>query len=60
MNNFVKENSTKWKENIFKKSGQAFDILGKPLMSGYLGGDFISFRPKVGEILNFEKIKNYH
>jgi hypothetical protein len=37
---------------------QAFDILGKPLMSGYLGGDFIIFRPKLGEILNFEKNKN--
>jgi hypothetical protein len=34
--------------------GQALDIVGEPLMSEYLGGVFINFRPKMGEILNFE------
>jgi hypothetical protein len=29
-------------------------IVGKPLMSGFLGDDFIIFAPKMGKILNFE------
>jgi hypothetical protein len=29
-------------------------IVGKALTSGFLGGDFVVFRPKVVEIVNFE------
>jgi hypothetical protein len=48
-----KKNSTKSKLNILEKLGQALDIVEKPLM-GLHRGDFIIFRPRVGEILNFE------
>jgi hypothetical protein len=30
------------------------DIIKKPLMNGFFEGDSLLFRPKVGEILNFE------
>jgi hypothetical protein len=31
-----------------------FSIVENPFMNGFLGGDFIIFRPKVGEILDFD------
>ncbi len=49
MNNFVKENSKKSKPKVVGKLGQTIDTTGKPLMSGFLGGDFMNFRPKVVE-----------
>jgi len=49
----VKKKFNKIKLNISEKLGQALDIVGKPLM-GLHRGDFIIFRPRVGEILNFE------
>jgi hypothetical protein len=29
-------------------------IVGKPLMSGFLGDDFVILAPRMGKILNFE------
>jgi hypothetical protein len=49
LNNFVKENSKKPKPKVLGKLGQTIGTTGKPLMSGFLGGDFMYFRPKVGE-----------
>jgi hypothetical protein len=33
--------------------GQALDIVGKLLMSGFLGGDFIVSKPKLGGDIEF-------
>jgi hypothetical protein len=33
--------------------GEALDIARESLMSGYLGGVFIIFRPKMGEDIEF-------
>jgi hypothetical protein len=30
--------------------GATFNIIGKLLMNGFLGSNFINFRPKVGDI----------
>jgi hypothetical protein len=38
---------------FFKKLRWAPTIVQKPLISGILGSDFVLFRPKVGEILNY-------
>ncbi len=48
-----KENSTKLKINILGKLGQALDIVGEPLMSGYLGGVFIISKSKMGGDIEF-------
>ncbi len=55
MNNFVIGNSIKSKLKILRKLGQALGIVGKSLKQSirFLGGDFVIFRPKVGEMLNF-------
>lgn len=46
---------------IFKgKQGKLLIFLEVLWWVGYLKGDFIVFRPKVGEILNLEKIQIYH
>ncbi len=47
-----KENSSKLKIKL-KKLGIFLGIVENSFMNGFLGGDFINFRPKVGEILDF-------
>jgi hypothetical protein len=34
--------------------GQTFDVIGKPFIVNFLEGDFVVFRPMVGEILNLK------
>jgi len=49
--------STPPPKDILGKWGWALlgTTIGKPLISGFLGGDFINFRPKKAlEILNFD------
>jgi hypothetical protein len=53
LNKIFKENSSKSKIKL-KKLGNFFGIVENPFMNGFLGGDFIIFRPKVGEILDFD------
>jgi hypothetical protein len=56
LKNFVKENSTKSKLNILGELGKTVGTVGNPSFEwvGFLGGDFVIFKPKVREILNFE------
>jgi len=49
----VKKKFNKIKLNISEKLGQALDIVGKPLM-GLHRGDFIIFKPKMPEIIEFQ------
>jgi hypothetical protein len=37
----------------FKKKRGFFGIVKNPFMNGFLGGDFIIFRPKVGGDIGF-------
>lgn len=36
----------------FRDIGWVLDVVGKPLMGGFIGCDFVIFRPKVGKTLN--------
>ncbi len=44
------------KLNILGEVMWAFGTIASPWWMGFLGGDFVIFRPKVGKILNFESI----
>ncbi len=52
---FCQRKCNKIKTKTLGELRQALGIIGKPLCVGFLGGDFINFRPKVWDILNFEK-----
>jgi hypothetical protein len=51
---FGQKVSTKSKSKLLGKLRQAILIIEKPWMSGFLEADFVIFRPKLKEILNFE------
>jgi hypothetical protein len=51
---FCQKVSTKSKSKLLGKLRQAILIIEKPFMSGFLEADFVIFRPKSKEVLNFE------
>jgi hypothetical protein len=54
LNNLFKENLTKWKTDNFKEIWEGvLGIVGSPLMSEFLGHDFIHFRHKVWRKIEF-------
>ncbi len=57
MNNIEQFCQTKFIKIYFKKKlGIFFGIVENPFMNGFLAGDFIIFRPKVGGDIGFWQI----
>ncbi len=54
MDKFVKKKSTKSNLIFLRKLGQKIYVIKKPLIVNFLEGDFVIFRPMVGEILNLK------
>jgi hypothetical protein len=54
LSNFVKEIQKNKNKNILGKFRKAFGTFEKPLMNGFVGSDFVFFRPNLVEILNLE------
>jgi hypothetical protein len=50
-NVFVKKNQQYLNQN-FRDIGWVLDVVGKSLMGGFIGCEFVIFRPEVGKTLN--------
>jgi hypothetical protein len=52
LNNIFVKKAQQYLNQNFREIGWAFDVVGKLLMGGFIGCDFVIFLPKVRKIFN--------